>query len=257
MIKAIFIDFDGTLYSHRYERIPDSALDAVIALRKKGYKVFISSGRSLPQLNTFDLRGLEFDGYVLSNGQVLLDENKNILKASFIKGKEKDILVDIYNKKEIPTMFTDLDGVYINMVDECSIKCHQDVGSDMPEIKEYDGKDFVMATLFSDKKEDKELMLSLAEYLNIAWWHKNSIDAINKGVTKLTGIKEILDIYHIDIKDTLALGDNDNDKEMLEFCNIGIAMGNSDESILDKVDYVTTDIDEDGLLNAFKHYNLL
>lgn len=257
MIKAVFIDFDGTLYSHRYERIPDSALEAIHALRKNGILVFISSGRSLPQLNTFDLRGLEFDGYVLSNGQVLLDNKKNILKVSYIEGKGKELLIDLYKSKKMPVMFADLDGLYINMIDECSIKCHEDVGSDMPEIKEYEGKEIVMATLFSDKEEDKNLMRSLNEYLNIAWWHKNSIDAIKKGVTKLSGIREILNINNINMEETMALGDNDNDKEMIEYCGIGVAMGNSNPSIFDKADYVTSDIDEDGLLNAFKYYKLL
>ena len=56
--------------------------------------------------------------------------------------------------------------------------------------------------------------------------------------------------------ETVGIGDGMNDKEMLELCQIGIAMGNAKEGLKAVADYVTTDLEEDGLYNAFKHYNL-
>ena len=47
MNKAIFFDIDGTLVSFRTHEIVPSAYDAIAALRKKGHKVFIATGRPL------------------------------------------------------------------------------------------------------------------------------------------------------------------------------------------------------------------
>ena len=48
-----------------------------------------------------------------------------------------------------------------------------------------------------------------------------------------------------------------NDIEMLRCCGIGIAMGNSNPILKDIADHVTTDVDKDGLKNAFEHYGLI
>ena len=45
---------------------------------------------------------------------------------------------------------------------------------------------------------------------------------------------------------TLAIGDGDNDMEMIEFAGYGIAMGNSPEELKERADYVTGDHDSGG-----------
>lgn len=45
MIQAIFFDVDGTLVSFRTHTIPPSALEALHALRAKGIKLFLATGR--------------------------------------------------------------------------------------------------------------------------------------------------------------------------------------------------------------------
>ena len=51
MSKALFFDIDGTLVSFQTHRIPDSTLDAIEQARRKGAKVFISTGRPRMLIN--------------------------------------------------------------------------------------------------------------------------------------------------------------------------------------------------------------
>ena len=51
----------------------------------------------------------------------------------------------------------------------------------------------------------------------------------------------------IDIKDTIAFGDNFNDIEMIEYAGIGVAMGNAEETLKQKSDYITLSNEEDGV----------
>ena len=45
--------------------------------------------------------------------------------------------------------------------------------------------------------------------------------------------------------------------EMLQTAYVGIAMGNANPLLKEIADYVTTDVQEDGLRNAFLHYHLI
>jgi hypothetical protein len=55
----------------------------------------------------------------------------------------------------------------------------------------------------------------------------------------------------------MAFGDGGNDIPMLKHAKVGVAMGNSMPTVKENADYVTTNIDEDGVYNALKHYNVI
>ena len=77
------------------------------------------------------------------------------------------------------------------------------------------------------------------------------------GINKSTSIRILLEHLKADIKDTYALGDGMNDAEMLDCVNTGIAMGNAKEGLKAIADYITTDLMDDGIYNAFRHFGLI
>ena len=56
---------------------------------------------------------------------------------------------------------------------------------------------------------------------------------------------------------TIAFGDGGNDTSMIKTAGIGIALGNALESLKQNADYTTSSVDEDGILNALRHFNLI
>ena len=54
----------------------------------------------------------------------------------------------------------------------------------------------------------------------------------------------------------MAVGDNHNDREMLEFAGTGVAMGNSVAELLDGAFHVTGSNDEAGLAQAIERFAL-
>ena len=257
MIKAVFLDFDGTTYSHKIKKIPDSACEAILTAQTNGVKVLLSTGRTMTELERFDFRGIKFDGYVLVNGQLLMDKDHNIISAYYIEGEDKQRIIDYFNSKTFPMMIGHLGEEFMNYIDDDTIKTLTDVDSKIPQIKKYDNENMLMATIFAKDKKDKETIVNKFPNLNITWWHDNSADLLPKGSSKATGIQRILKHYNISLKDSIAIGDAYNDIEMLEQSEISIAMGNSTDEIKKIADYVTTDIDDDGLYNAFKKYNII
>ena len=82
-------------------------------------------------------------------------------------------------------------------------------------------------------------------------------DVYAKNQTKATGIIHLINYLGIDISDTIAFGDGHNDSEMIELCNVGVAMGNAIDKVKKVSNYVTDDIDNDGIYKAMKYLKLI
>ena len=77
------------------------------------------------------------------------------------------------------------------------------------------------------------------------------------GITKRHAIEVLLDYLHADPKDTISFGDAKIDLSMFECCAYNVAMGNGGFEIKEAADYITGDVNEDGLYNAFKYLKLI
>ena len=85
---------------------------------------------------------------------------------------------------------------------------------------------------------------------------KNSGEISIKGTDKVTGIKLVMDYFGCDHEHTIAMGDGNNDITMLNFVNYGVAMGNATEKLKSVAQFVSDDVNEDGLAKAFYHCEL-
>ena len=82
-------------------------------------------------------------------------------------------------------------------------------------------------------------------------------DIVAEGVSKSAGIDTIIDYYGIDLSETMAFGDGGNDIPMLDHAALSIVMGNANDKVKEHADYVTDDVDKDGVWHALHHYGLL
>ena len=257
MIKAIFIDFDGTLFSHTKHAIPASSIQAINIVRSKGIKVYLCTGRAKVEFKQFDLSELNVDGMVLCNGQIVLDNEDNIIYENEIKGVLKDKLVKLFNDNVLSIYFTSNDEVFLNYANELIKKIQANLSSGVPDVRPYNNQKIYMASAFFDNEEERLLINELGDEAQITSWHIGAVDIVPKGSCKANGIMETIKKLNISIDEVMGIGDGDNDIDMLEKCGVGVAMGNSIQSIKDIADYITDDIDEDGLYKAFKHYGLI
>ena len=58
-------------------------------------------------------------------------------------------------------------------------------------------------------------------------------------------------------EEIMAFGDAENDIGMLSFAGIGVAMGNARDNVKAAADYVTDDVDSNGISNALQYFDLL
>ena len=70
-------------------------------------------------------------------------------------------------------------------------------------------------------------------------------------------MQHVLDYYGVSKEDTYGFGDGTNDIEMIKFAGVGVAMGNAEEPVKAVADFVTADIDDDGIEKALQHFGLI
>ena len=103
MVKAVFFDFDNTLFSNRTMSIPQSAKDAIRLLQAKGIHCVLATGRHMLELEHFpEIFTLNLDGFVTIDGQLCLDGKRNIICSNEIKGEALENLLSLFNGEEVP-----------------------------------------------------------------------------------------------------------------------------------------------------------
>ncbi len=257
MIKAVFFDFDGTIYSHRSNAIPASAIEALTQLKDHSILSFLCTGRSFPELQQFDISGIRFDGMILSNGQLALDGDGRIIYEKPISGILKQELLRMFEERKLPVYIATKDDLILNYVDDFIVSVQGSINSEMPEVKPYQGEEFYAGCIFMDNEEAHAEVNELKRYAEVTYWHEGAVDVVPYGVSKASGIDRLLKMYDISPEETMGIGDGDNDIEMFRHCGIAIAMGNSSDFVKEAAGYVTEDIDENGLYNALKRFELI
>ncbi|MDO4327207.1 MAG: HAD family hydrolase [bacterium] len=82
-------------------------------------------------------------------------------------------------------------------------------------------------------------------------------DISESGISKASGMQRLAAFWGNTMDDVVAFGDSMNDYELLLMAGTGVAMGNACEELKTIADYVTTDIDKDGVLHACQSLRLL
>jgi len=88
-------------------------------------------------------------------------------------------------------------------------------------------------------------------------WHPEFTDITAATADKGKGIMDLARFRGFDPSRTIAFGDGGNDLSMILQAGIGIAMENATDGLKKHADYITSSVDDDGILNALRHFNVI
>ena len=257
MVKAVFFDIDGTLASFQTHRIPQSAFETLQQLHEKGILLFIATGRAKDGLEV--LEGFPFDGYITLNGQYCFDAKGNVLYENTIQREDLEILVAETERDPFPAGFVMRDTKVFNFRDERVDEIHAITHNDnhpAGDVSNVLDEKIYQVMCFIDEKKEKELLAKMP-HCTSARWHPLFTDISPLGGTKVKGIEVFRKHFGIELEETMSVGDGGNDLEMLTHTGISVAMGNAPEEVKAIADYVTDDVDHEGLIKAFRHFTLI
>lgn len=92
------------------------------------------------------------------------------------------------------------------------------------------------------------------ETINVTWSSNWIVEISLAGVSKATGIQRLCDYLGIEMADVMAIGDNQNDLELIQSAGLGVAMGNAENVLKRAADQITRTNEEDGVANAIQNY---
>ena len=260
MIKAIFFDIDGTLLPHD-RPMPLSTHRALGLLRQNGIKLFIATGRSPFFFRKVEERlDFEFDGYVLLNGQYCTVGGKII--------------------HDLPLQAHSIERVYpylkehkiAHQIVELNYICNLDSGKNFqkgrttpdfglghlpiePFDRIYSHKAYQLTVVIPREKEPE--LLAHMPGVKPARWSPDFTDMLPSDGGKAVGIKKMLEYFGFKREESMAFGDEENDLDMMQYVGIGVAMGNAADSVKALADYVTADIENDGIYKALAENQII
>lgn len=275
--KIIFIDVDGTLVDYE-NNLPESAVKAVRKARENGHRVYICTGRSEAEVYDY-IWDIGLDGMIGGNGSYVKDGDTVVMEQHLSPEEEKHV-VDWLHSRGLEFYLEANSGLYASEKFEVvgqptMVKYASQKGKAHAEsmtIRDAFPDMIFGANLYRDDINKVSFVLnsyqdhldSIKEFpdLKAGTWGGAGETALFgdlgvKNITKANAIDHLLKYLNASIDDTIAFGDAKVDIPMLEYCNIGVAMGSGGSECKAAADYVTTGVDEDGLYNAFKHFELI
>lgn len=255
MIKAIFLDIDGTLVSFHTHQIPPSTINAIHQVRQQGVKVFIATGRPLPFVD--NLGELEYDGIMTVNGASCRTADGTVIRHQPIHRDDLLRLIDYYHSHPFPLAFAANDDIFITMTSPEALEVLSILNLKCPPILPIERcleMDVMQIIAFFKDMDDPRIMTEVLQGCSAQRWHPYFADVICQGNNKAIGIDAIIGHYGISLNETMAFGDGGNDITMLQHVGLGIAMGNAREEVKAVADDVTASVDEDGVAQALKRY---
>ncbi len=272
--KYIFLDIDGTLVNFKAQ-IPPSAITALKQAQKNGHKLIIATGRQRRQVYPQLLQAIRFDGILTSTGAHIEHDGRTIFQ-SLIEGDDLALLVERAKRDHVSLLLIGEDGMYGDRsFHEIVLPYMRKVGYSEALIQGAYGNVRMVDDLCAVKKIEKASYF-LCPYTTDAWSERleNRFYVVDysvgklkteqyfgeltlSGVSKGSAIERYMAHIGAPISDTIAIGDSGNDIDMIRMANVGVAMGNATEPIKQAADYITSDIDDDGILHALEHLGLL
>ena len=262
MRSVIFFDIDGTLATEDNRAvIPQSTREAIALTRQKGNLTFINSGRTAFNIST-KVKKLGFDGYICGCGTYIEYGGKVILSRTVEKDECRRIaalmrmcnVTPVYEHRD-GYFFDDKAPVYDGL--KYFMEFFVDSCIDTSGRVENENFGFDKFVIWTNPDSDMELFRhEIGKDFSIIDRGGGFYENVPLGFSKATGIATILDKLGISIENAYAIGDSTNDLPMLQAVPNSIAMGGA-EHIYPYVSYVTTPIEENGIYNALKHFELI
>lgn len=261
--KLLFFDIDGTLLTPYPWTIPDSARYALKEARANGHLVFVNSGRTYAMIPSI-IKELGFDGYVCGCGsQVYM--NDELLFSSTIPNELCRKVIEKLRQCKIPAFFETPERILYDGAAATLPEAIQRLKSEVEakDLSLYSPEEYHMFSFdkflaFPEAGSDTETFRKFTDEHFCCFIHNDKAwEVTQKHCSKATGIRFLAGQLGVSVEDTFAFGDSTNDLPMLQFAGNSIAMGQCEPQILPHCTYQTTDIRDNGIANALKHFHLI
>ena len=290
MFKLMTIDLDGTLLNS-FGEVSENTRKALLEAKARGTEVVLASGRPISSTESLAVE-LGVDNYLISgNGAAVYDiKEQKVIYDRFLSKEqvmkiaklcdENSFFYNVYTEDEVIASSLNFNVLFYHKENVKKIegrRTHINVVQNIMEYIEQSGKEKFLKITVCDESQFifNSIMKRLKEIngidvLETAYMSRKKIkdgtddvdiqyyytEITNENVNKWSAIEFLLDKLNIRPEEVISIGDNLNDKEMIENAGLGVVMGNSNPIMKGLADEIVADNNSEGVLEAINRFVL-
>lgn len=256
MKKVFFFDVDGTLLPHGNEKgVDPKTIYALNCLKEEGHDVVIATGKAEVMIED-QINAIGATNHITMNGaQVVI--NNEVRHLDKLSRSTIEELKQIAHDNNLMLGCQTRDEYYlvdIHYDRDLAEEILSAVSLDVPVVKEDFAIDQAISQMwFLGDHSNLDFNQEITPGHRLLKWHPMGCDIVIEGVTKASAIRKYLEIMYPDTEvKTYAFGDGNNDLEMIEYVDVGVAMGNGVDVLKQAANVVTDSCEDLGVYNFLK-----
>lgn len=288
MYKIVAVDLDGTLLNS-YGIVTENTKNKIKEVMDKGTEVIIASGRPIDSIKTIANEIGSKKYFIAGNGAVVYDiQNDEIIYEKYMSKQkvleiielceENSITYNVYTDKTILAKALKYNVLYYhkeNLKKEENKKTNISIVENMYEyVKNMKDEKFLKITICDENKAIFNSIIKRlrkiegVEVLDVLHMSRKTIkqgteditieyyytEISSSNVDKWNAIEFLIDKMNVKKEEVITIGDNINDKKMIENAGVGIVMAGSTPKVTEVADYITLGNNEDGVAQALEKY---
>lgn len=285
MYKLVAVDLDGTMLN-QYGIVTEKTKETIEKVQNKGIEVVIASGRAIDSVKTI-AKEIKSDKYfICGNGAILYDiKNNEIIYENTLKKskildiikicEENSIYYSVYTEKEIIAKSLNHNVLYYhkeNLNKDEENKTHINIIDDIYDYIQNREEKVIKVTICDNNRAifnaiiRKLREIEEIEVLDVAHMSRKIIrqgtedvpveyfytEISAKNVDKWNAIEILAEKMGINRDEIMAIGDNINDKKMIQNAGMGVVMKNSTPEVTEIANHITESNSENGVAVALE-----
>lgn len=262
-IKLIAIDQDGTLLNDDGS-ISERNVQAVQTAVAHGIQVIIATGKTYGSAVPVMARlGIKAPG-VFTQGLVICNADGSVRYERALDRETAVQLIQFAETHQFPhsaycglrILAPEADAYQALLHKKYDEPAPVIVGSLLAIIDDIRINKFLLADEAAPEETRRRLQKLVGDRITITQGVKEFLEVLPLGASKGRGVQMLLDDLGIQPEEMLAIGDGENDLEMLQMAGIGVAMGNGRTAVKSIADYITADNNHSGVAEAIERFVL-
>ncbi len=263
--KLVALDIDGTLTEKFAHTIPQSTIELVKRAKEYAYITLVtgrmySSSILQALILDIDVPMIAYQGAYVVNpktgefiSKLLLDPDIARKVVKFVVDRDFD--VNIFSESTVYTIRDNTKTRNYSFSFKVSFYVRNDILRIMKEEDIHPAKLQIIDTEERIKWLEERVREEFPE-VGILKSFANFLEIVNKSVSKSKALDLLLNLYKLERKDLIAVGDSYNDIDMIEYAGIGIAMGDSPKELKEVADFVAPSVSDRGVEYVLKKFVL-
>lgn len=264
-IRVVVLDLDGTLLDSNHALTPrvEETIKAAVA---KGVQIVLATGKTrYSARNLIEQLGIKAPGIYLQ-GLTIRDAEGELLHQTTLDSALARQAITFGEDRGFTMLAYSGERIFVRNYDE---QLHANFARYHEITPEVVGP---LQNLLSSMTFNKVIAIGAQRAITALRWQLSMqiggagrlmqagvptmVELLPPGASKGAALRQLLKFLKVNPENVMAMGDAENDIEMIQLAGIGVAMGQASQDVKDAADYVTASNDADGVAEALERFVL-